>query len=185
MSIKSVMQSNHFLHCQPFLLLPSIFPSIMVFSSGSALCIWWPKYWSFSFSISPSNEYSGLTGSISLLSKGPSRVFSSTTIQKNQFCGTQPYLWSNFHTHMTTGKTTALIIWTFVSKLMSLLFKTLSRFVIAFLPRRKYLLISCSHCSDFGGQENKICHCFHFSPIYLLWSDGTICHDLLFLNAEF
>ena len=141
MAIKSVMQSNHFIHCHPFLLLPSIFPSIIVFSSETALCIWWPKYWNFSFSISisPSNEYSGLTGLISLLSKGLSRVFSSTTIQKNQFCGTRPFLWPNFHTYMTTRKTIALIICTFVSKLMSLLFKTLSRFVIAFLPRRKYL----------------------------------------------
>ena len=92
MSVESVMPSNHLILCCP--LLPSIFPSIRVFSSKSVLCIRWPKDWSFSFSISPSNEYSGLislgwTGWISLLSKGLSRVFSNTTVQKNQFFSTQ------------------------------------------------------------------------------------------------
>ena len=84
------------------------------------------------------------------------------------------------HPYMTTGRTIALTIQTFVGKVMSLLFNILSRFVIAFLPRSKYLLISC--CSDFGAQENKICHCF---PIYLPWNDGIRCHDLSFLNIEF
>ena len=107
----------------------------------------WAKDWSFSFSISPFNEYSGLislglTGLIFLLSKGLSRVFSSTTIQKYQFFGTQPFFMVQLsHPHMTTGKTRALTIWKFVSKVMSLLFKILSRFVIAFLLRRKHLLI--------------------------------------------
>ena len=97
---------------------------------------------------------------------------------------------------MTTGKTIALTKWTYVGKVMSLLFNTLSRFVIAFLPRSKCLLISWLHkkcslhlkvtvCSDFGAQENKICHFFHFFPFYLPWSNGTWCHDLIFLNAEF
>ena len=80
-------------------LLPSIFPSIKVFSNESVLRIRWPKYWGFSFSISPSKEYSGLTGLISSLSKGLSRVFSSTTVQKHQFFGAQPSLWSNSHIH--------------------------------------------------------------------------------------
>ena len=89
----SVMPSSHLILCPPFLLLPSIFPSTRVFSNESVLCIRWPKYWSFSFSISPSNEYSGLfllgwTGCISLQSKGLSRVFSNTTVQKHQFFGT-------------------------------------------------------------------------------------------------
>ena len=84
-SIKSVMASNHLILCRPLLFLPSIFPSIRVFPSESVLCIRWPKYWSFSFSISPSSEYSGLTGLISLQSKGLSRVFSNTTVQKHQF----------------------------------------------------------------------------------------------------
>ena len=92
MSIESVMPSNNLILCHPLLLLPSIFPSIRVFSNESVLCIGWPKYWTFSFSISPSNEYSGLisfrlTGRISLLSKGLSRVFSITTVQKHQFFG--------------------------------------------------------------------------------------------------
>ena len=97
-SIVSVMPSNHLILCHPLLLLPSIFPSIRVFSNESALCIRWPKYWSFSFNISPSNKYSGLTSFkidlISLLSKGLSRVFPSTTIQKHQFFRAQPALWS-------------------------------------------------------------------------------------------
>ena len=93
MSIESVMPSNHLILCHPLLLLPSIFPSIRVFSNESVLCIRWPKYWSFSFSISPSKEYSGLisgwTGWVSLQSKGLSRVFSNSTIQKHQFFGVQ------------------------------------------------------------------------------------------------
>ena len=96
-SIESVMSSNHLiLHC-PLLLLPSVFSIIRVFSSESAFCIRWPKYWSFSFSVSASNEYSGWTGLPSLQSKGPSRVFSSTTVQRYQFLGTQPSLWFSFH----------------------------------------------------------------------------------------
>ena len=102
MSIELVMPSNHLVLCHPLLLLPSIFPSIRVFSNESALPIRWPKYWSFSFSISPSNESSGLissglTGLISLQSKGLSRVFSNTTVQKHQFFSAQPSLWSNSH----------------------------------------------------------------------------------------
>ena len=102
MSTESVMPSNHLILCCSLLLLPSIFPSTRVFSRESALCIRWPKYWSFSFSISPYNEYSELvsftlTGLISLLSKGLSRVFPSTTIQKYPFFSAQPSLWSNSH----------------------------------------------------------------------------------------
>ena len=92
MSIEMVLPSNHFILCHPLLLLPSLFPRIRVFSNQSLLCIRWPKYWSFSFNISPSDEYSGLfplgwTGWISLQSKGLSRVFSNTTVQKHQFSG--------------------------------------------------------------------------------------------------
>ena len=98
MSVQLVMPSNHLILCCPLLPLPSIFSSIRVFSSESALSIRWPKYWSFSFNISPSNKYSGLTSFkidlISLLSKGLSRVFPSTTIQKHQFFRAQPALWS-------------------------------------------------------------------------------------------
>ena len=101
-----VMPSNHLILCRPLLLLPSVFPIIRVFSNESVLCIRWPKYWGFSFSISPSNEYSGiligwfplgLTGLISLLSRGLSWVFSNTTVQKHRFSGTQPSLWLNSH----------------------------------------------------------------------------------------
>ena len=90
---------------------------------------------------------------------------------------------------MTTGKTIALTLWTFVYKVMSLPFNMLSRFVTAFLPKSKHLLISwlqsLSFCSDFGAQRDKISHCFHFSLFYLPWSDGTVCHNLSFLNVEF
>ena len=141
------MPSNHLILCCPLLFPPSIFPSIRVFSDGSVLRIRWPKYWSFCFNISPSNEYSGLisfrwTGWISLQLKGLSRVFSNTTVQKHQFFGAQLSLVQLSRRHMTTGKTIALTRWTFVGKVMSVLFNMLSRLVIVFLPRSKHLLIS-------------------------------------------
>ena len=103
-SIELVMPSNHLILCHSHLLLPSIFPSIRVFSKESVLRIWGPKYWNFSFSISPSKEYSGLisfrlTGSISLQPKGISRVFSNATVQKHKFFDAQLSLWSNSHIH--------------------------------------------------------------------------------------
>ena len=142
MSIESVMPSNYLILCCPLLLLPSIFPSVMVSSSESSVHIRWPKY---SFSISPSNDIQGwfpedwLVFNL-LLSKELLRVFSSTTVQNHQFFGAHPSLWSNFHIH--TGKTIALTLQTFVGKVISLLLNMLSRFVIAFLPRIKCLLIS-------------------------------------------
>ena len=104
MSIKSVMPSNHLILCRPLPLLSSIFPSIRVFSNESVLHIRWPKYWSFSFSISPSSEHSGLISFRMvwldfLQSKGLSRVFSNTTVQKHQFFSAQLSLWSNYHIH--------------------------------------------------------------------------------------
>ena len=104
LSIESVMSSSHLILCHPLLLLPSIFPSIRVFSNESVLRIRWPKHWSFSFSISSSSEYSELIylriyWFDFLLSKGLSRVFSSTTIWKHHFFGVQPFLWSNSHIH--------------------------------------------------------------------------------------
>ena len=129
-SIESVMPSNHLILCHP-LLLPLIFPSIRVFSSELALHIRWPKYWGFSFTISPSSEYLGLISfSIWLVwssfSSRDSRVFSRTTVWKHQFFGAQPSLWFSSHIHfMTTGKTTALTVQTFVGKVMSLLFNTI------------------------------------------------------------
>ena len=126
-----------------------------------------------------------LTGLISLKCKGCSRVFSNTTVQKHWFFGTQLSLWSNSHIYTwLLEKTIALIRWTFVSKVMSLLFNKLSRLVITFLPRSKHLFISWLQPSEviLEPPQNKICHCF---PIYFPWSDGTRCHDLTFLNVEF
>ena len=144
MSIESVMPSYHLILCHLLLLLPSVFPSIRVFSNELAVLIRWPNYWSFSFNIGPSNVYSGLislglTGLISLLSKGLSKVLFNTTVQKHQFSAF--FMVQLLHPYMTTGKTMALIIRTFISKVMSLLFNTVSRFFIAFLPRSKCLYI--------------------------------------------
>ena len=147
-SIKSVMPSNHFILCCPLLLPLSIFVSIRVFSNESVLHIRWPKNWNFSFSISPSNEYSGLIsfridwldllavqGTLkSLLQHHSSKA---SIIQHSAFFTVQLS-----HPYMTTGKTKALNKWTFVGKTMPLLFNMLSRFVIAFLPKSKHLLIS-------------------------------------------
>ena len=143
------MLSNHFILCPPLLLLPSIFPSIRVFSNESALRIRWTKYWSFSFSINPSNEYSGLISFRmdwvdllavqwtlkSLLQHHSSKA---STLQPAAFFTVQLS-----HPYMTTGKTIALTSWIFVGKVMSLLLNILSRLVITFLPRSKHLLISC------------------------------------------
>ena len=151
MSIESVMPSNHLILCCPLFLLPSIFPSIRVSSNESVLRIRWPKYWSFSFKISPSNEYSGLIsfrmdwfdllafqGTLkSLLQHQSSKV---SILQCSAF-----FIVQLSHPYMTTGKTIALTRWTFVDIVMSLLFNMLSRLVITFLPRSKHLLISCSH----------------------------------------
>ena len=189
MCIESVMPFNHLILSHP-LLLP-IFPSIKGFSNKSVLHIRWPKYWSFSFSISPSKAYSRLilsvwTGWISLQSKELSRVFSNTTFQRHQFFGTQFSQLS--HPYTTTGKAIALTRWTFVGKEMSLLFNMLSRLVIAFLPMSKRLWIfmaAVTICRDFRAPQNKVYCCFHCFPISLPWSDGTRCHDLSFLNVEF
>ena len=148
MSIESVMLSNQLMLCHPLLLLPSIFPSIRVFSNESALRIRWTKYWNFSFSISPSNEYWGLIsfkidwfdllavqGTLeSLLRHHNSEAL---FLHHSAF-----FMVQLLHLYMTTGKTRALTIWTFVSNVMSLLFNMLFKFVIAFLPRSKHLLIS-------------------------------------------
>ena len=191
------MPSNHLILCGSFLLLPSI--SLKVFSNESALFIRWPKYWSFSFNISLSNEYSGLISfridwfwspcsPRSLLAV--LRVFSNTTVQKHQFFGAQPLLWLNSHTHsyMTTGKTIALTRRTFVCEVMSLIFNMLSRLVITFLPRSKHLLISWLQLLSAVILELKKIKSVTISvvsPSNLPWSDGTGFHDLHFLNVEF
>ena len=126
------------------------------------------------------------TGWISLHSKGPSRVFSNTTVPKHQFSDTQLSLVQLSHPYMTTGKTIAMTRQTFVGKAMYLLFNMLSRLVIAFLPKSKRLLISWmqSPSAVILEPRNKVSHCFHCFPIYFPWSDRTRCHDLRFLNVE-
>ena len=159
---KSVMPSSHLILCHSFLLLPSIFPSIRVFSNESVLHISWPKYWSFSFSISPSNEYSGLISfrmdwfdllSVQGTLKNLLQHHSSkaSILQCSAF-----FIVQLSHPYMTTGKTVALTRWTFVSKVMSLLFNMLSRLVITFLPWSKCFfnfMAAVTICSDFGAQE--------------------------------
>ena len=169
MSIESVMPSYHLILCCSLFLPRSIFPSIRVFSNESVLCIRWLKYWSFSFNISPSNEYSGpisfrmdwldllaVQGTLkSLLQHHSSKA---SILWCSAFCTVQLS-----HLYMTPGKTIALTRWTFVGKVMSLLFNMLSRLVITFLPRSKCLLnflAAVTTCSDFGAQKNKVSHCF-------------------------
>ena len=148
MSTESVMPSNHHILCRPLLLLPSIFPSIRIFSNVSACPMRWPQHWSFSFSISLSHEYSGLISfridwldllvvQVTLKSLLQHHNLKASILQRSAFFKVQLS-----HPFMTTGKTIALTVWTFVGKVISLLFNTLPRFVIAFLPRNKCLLIS-------------------------------------------
>ena len=147
-SIESVLPSNHLIHGHPLLLLPSIFPRIRVFPNELALCIGWPKYWSFSFSISLSNEYLELisfrTDWLNFLAfQGTLKSLSQHHSSKALILPCSAFFMVQLsHWYMTTGKTIALTRWTFVGKVMSLLFNMLSRFVLAFLPRSKRLLIS-------------------------------------------
>ena len=167
MPIESVMPSNHLILCHPLLLLPSIFLSIRGFSNESVLRIRWPKDWSFSFSISPSNEYSGLIsfrmdwldllavqGTLkSLLQHHSSKA---SILRCSAF-----FLVQLSHSYMTTGKTIALTRWTFVDKVMSLLFNMLYSFLIAFLPRSKHLLISWLHLQTAVWRTG-----LNFTPIF-------------------
>ena len=144
MSIESVMPSNHLILCHPLLLLPSIFPSIRVFSNESVLRIRWPEYWSFSFNISPFKEHSGLISFrmdwLDLLTvQGTLKSLLQRHSSKASIllCSAFFIIVQLSHPYVTTGKTIALTIWTFAGKGMSLLFHTLSRFVTTFLPRSK------------------------------------------------
>src|SRR5574337_587363 len=148
MSIESEMPSSHLILCRPLLLLPSIPPSIRVFSNESTLRMRWPKCWSVSFSISPSYEHPGLISFrmdwLDLLAvQGTLKSLLQHHSEKASILQLSAFFMVQLsHLYLTTGKTTALTIWTFVGKVMSLLFNTLSRFLIAFLPRSKHLLIS-------------------------------------------
>ena len=190
MFIEVVMPSNHLLLCCPLLLLPSIPPNFSVFSNESTLCMTWPKYWSFSFSISPSNECSGLISFrmdwLDLLAvQGTLKSLLQHHSSKTSILQHSAFLIVKLsHAYMTTGKTIALTRWTFVVKVMFLLFNVLSRLVIALLPRSKCLLISWLLSSSAVIWEPKTLK-FHCFPIYLSWSVGTWCYDLSFLNVEF
>ena len=187
MSISSVTPSNHLILCHPLLLLPSIFPSIRVFSNESVIHTRCPKYWSFSFNISSSKEHSGLISFRmdwldllavqetlkSLLQHHSSKA---SVLQHSAF-----FIVQLSHPYLTTGKTIALTRWTFVGKVMSLLSNMLSRLVIAFLPRNKHLFISWLQSPSaviLEPPQNKVSHCFHCFPIYLPWSDGVGSHSL-------
>ena len=178
MSTKSMMPSDHLVLCRPLLLLPSIFSSIKVFSNELALPIRWPKFWSFSFSISLSNEYSGLIFfriDWFDLHAVQEHVLVKSFLQHHSWKVSILWRLAFFmvqlsHLYMTTGKTVALSIQTMDGKVISLLFNTLSRFVIAFLPRSRCLLISWLQSLStviLEPPQNSICHCFHFFPIYL------------------
>ena len=148
MSIESVMPSNHLILCHPLFLPPSIFPSIKVFSDESVLWIWWPKYWSFSFSISPSNEYSGLIffrmDWLDLLAvQGTLKsLFQHHNLKVSILRPSAFYIFQLSHSYMTIGKPIVLIRWTFIGKVMSLFFNMLSRLVRTFLSRSKHILIT-------------------------------------------
>ena len=176
-SIESVMPSNHLILCHLLLLLPSIFPSIRVFSYELALCIRWPKYWSFNFSISSSNEYLGLISfrmdwldlfAVQETLKNLLQHHSSkdSILQHSAF-----FMVQLSHPYMTTGKTIAWTIWTFLGKVMSLLFNTLFRFFRAFFPRSSSLLISWLHHPWWFWSPRKGNHYFRFSPF--------ICHEVM------
>ena len=193
MPIKLVVPSSHLILCHPLLLLPPSPPSIRVFSNQSTLCMRWAKYWSFSFSISPSSEHPGL---ISLRMDCLDLLAVQGTLKSllQHHSSKASILWHSAfftiqlsHPYMTTGKTIALNRWTFVGKVMSLFFNMLSRLVITFLPRSKHLLISwlqSPSATILEPPKIKPDTVFHCLPIYFPRGDGTRCHDLSFLNVK-
>ena len=191
MSIMSVMPSSHLILYSPLLLLPPISPSIRVFSKESTLHMRWPKYWSFSFSLSLSNEHPGLISfrmhwldllavQVTLKSLLQHHSSEASILLHSAFFTVQLS-----HPCMAIGKTIALTRQTFVGKVMSLLFNMLSRLVITLLPRNKRLLISWLQSPSaviLKPKKIKSDSAYSF-PIYFPWSDGTRCHDLSFLNV--
>ena len=186
------MPSNHLILCCPLLLLPSTFPSIRVFSNESALHIRWPKYWSFSFTISPSNEYLGLISFrihwLDLLAvQGTLKsLLQHHNSKASILLGLALFTVQLSHPYMTTGKTIALTRWIFVGKVMSLLFSMLSRLVITFLPRSKHLLISWLQSPSAVILEAPKIRSVTVSVV-----SPSICHEMMgyhglsFLNVEF
>ena len=171
-----VMPSNCLILCCPLFLLPTVFPSIRVFSSESALCIRWPKYWSFTLSINPSNGCSGLISfRVDWFDILAVQQTLKSLLQFQQFKSINSLVPSLLYGPTVTSihdywKNHSFNYLDLCRQVMSLLFNMLSWFVIAFLPRSKRLLISWLRspiCSDFRAQENKVCHCFHCFPIYL------------------
>ena len=185
------MPSNHLILCCILLLLPSVFAGIRVFSSESVLCIRWPKYWSFSFNINPSNEHPGLISFrmdwMDLLAVQGTLKSLLQLLQSSK----ASVLWRSAffivqlsHPYMTTGKTIALMRWTFVDKVMSLLFNMLSRLVITFLSRSKRLLISWLQSPSAVILEPRKIKSATVSPSISHEVMATGCHDLSFLNVE-
>ena len=176
MSLELGIPSNHLILCRPLLLSPSVFHRIRAFSNESVLHIRWPNYWSFSFRISPSNEYSLLVSfRMDWLDLLAVQEILKSVLQHHSSKASILQCSAAFkvqlsHRYMTTGKTIALTRWTFVGKVVSLLFNMLSGLVITFLPRSKHLLISWLQSPSeviLEPPQNKICHCFHCFPIYL------------------
>ena len=185
MSTSSVMPPNHLTLCHPHLLLPSIFCSIRVFSSESALPIKWPEYWSFSFSISSSNEYLGLISFRIdwfdlLVVQGTLKSLLQHHNSKASILWCSAFFMVQLsHPYMTARKTIALTIWTFVGKVMFLFFNTLPRFVIAFVPRNKHLLISWLQSLSVVILEPK-----KIKSVSVFTFSSFISHEVMGLNAR-
>ena len=174
MSIELVMLSNHLILCHPLLFLPSIYPSIRVFCNEWTLRIRWPKYWSFSFSISPSNEYSGLMS----FRMDWFDLFAIQGTLKRLLQHSAFFMVQLSYQYMTAGKTIALTRWIYVIKVMSLLFNTLSMFIVAFLPRNKCLLISWLQSPSIVISELKK---IKSATIFIFYQ--SICHEVMGLDA--
>ena len=179
MPIELAMPSSHLILCRPLLLPPSIFPSIRVFSNESVLCIRWPKYWSFSFSISPSNEYSGLISFrmnwLDLLAvQGTQRLLQHHSSKASILRHSAFFIVQLSHPYMTPGKTIASTRWTSVGNVMSLLFNMLSRLVIAFLPRSKHLLISWLQ-----SPSTMILEPQNIKSVMVSSASQSICHEVI------
>ena len=169
------MPFSHLILCHPLILLPSILPSIRVFCNESAFHIRWPKYWSFSFSIHPSNEYSGLISFwidwLDLLAVQATlkSLFQYHSSKASIFRLSAFFMVQHLHPYLTTGKTIALTMWTLVGKVTSLLFNTVQDCYSYSSKEQASFNFGAAVTihSDFRAQENKVCHCFHFFPFYL------------------